>query len=80
MFRTIRVDHTNCLQVAIKTHSFVQETESLRVENARLKFHQHHYVFCVFPTWCGKVQTDTFFKDDDIPTFKTGTIRMHSVD
>ncbi len=23
MFRPIRVDHTNCLQVAIKTHSFV---------------------------------------------------------
>jgi hypothetical protein len=22
MFRPIRVDHTNCLQVAIKTHSF----------------------------------------------------------
>jgi hypothetical protein len=22
MFRSIRVDHTNCLQVAIKTHSF----------------------------------------------------------
>ncbi len=22
MFRTIRLDHTNCLQVAIKTHSF----------------------------------------------------------
>ncbi len=25
MFRPIRVDHTNCLQVAIKTHSFVSE-------------------------------------------------------
>jgi hypothetical protein len=24
MFRPIRVDHTNCLQVAIKTHSFIQ--------------------------------------------------------
>ena len=23
MFRPIRVDHTNCLQVAIKTHSFI---------------------------------------------------------
>jgi hypothetical protein len=23
MFRSIRVDHTNCLQVAIKTHSFI---------------------------------------------------------
>ena len=23
MFRSIRVDHTNCLQVAIKTHSFM---------------------------------------------------------
>jgi hypothetical protein len=27
MFRPIRVDHTNCLQVAIKTHSFIQNTE-----------------------------------------------------
>jgi hypothetical protein len=27
MFRPIRVDHTNCLQVAIKTHSFIQDTE-----------------------------------------------------
>jgi hypothetical protein len=25
MFRPIRVDHTNCLQVAIKTHSFILE-------------------------------------------------------
>jgi hypothetical protein len=24
MFRSMRVDHTNCLQVAIKTHSFVK--------------------------------------------------------
>ena len=24
MFRTIRLDHTNCLQVAIKTHSFIR--------------------------------------------------------
>jgi hypothetical protein len=24
MFRTIRVDHTNCLQVDIKTHSFIE--------------------------------------------------------
>jgi hypothetical protein len=24
MFRSIRVDHTNCLQVAIKTHSFIR--------------------------------------------------------
>ena len=24
MFRPIRVDHTNCLQVAIKTHSFIR--------------------------------------------------------
>jgi hypothetical protein len=24
MFRPIRVDHTNCLQVAIKTHSFIK--------------------------------------------------------
>ena len=24
MFRPIRVDHTNCLQVTIKTHSFIQ--------------------------------------------------------
>jgi hypothetical protein len=23
MFRPIRLDHTNCLQVAIKTHSFI---------------------------------------------------------
>ena len=29
MFRPIRVDHTNCLQVAIKTHSFI-ERESRR--------------------------------------------------
>ena len=29
MFRPIRMDHTNCLQVAIKTHSF-------RIRNARL--------------------------------------------
>ena len=26
MFRPIRVDHTNCLQVAIKTHSFIDGT------------------------------------------------------
>ncbi len=26
MFRPIRVDHTNCLQVAIKTHSILKET------------------------------------------------------
>jgi hypothetical protein len=25
MFRPIRVDHTNCLQVAIKTHSFMKK-------------------------------------------------------
>ncbi len=25
MFRSIRVDHTNCLQVVIKTHSFMRE-------------------------------------------------------
>ncbi len=25
MFRPIRMDHTNCLQVAIKTHSFILE-------------------------------------------------------
>ncbi len=25
MFRPIRVDHTNCLQVAIKTHSFIPQ-------------------------------------------------------
>ena len=31
MFRPIRVDHTNCLQVAIKTHSFIH----------RLIFHSH---------------------------------------
>jgi hypothetical protein len=24
MFRSIRVDHTNCLQVVIKTHSFIE--------------------------------------------------------
>jgi hypothetical protein len=24
MFRPIRVDHTNCLQVAVKTHSFIK--------------------------------------------------------
>jgi hypothetical protein len=27
MFRPIRVDHTNCLQVAIKTHSFIYVCE-----------------------------------------------------
>ena len=27
MFRPIRVDHTNCLQVAIKTHSFIHSGE-----------------------------------------------------
>jgi hypothetical protein len=27
MFRPIRVDHTNCLQVAIKTHSLKTKTE-----------------------------------------------------
>ena len=27
MFRPIRVDHTNCLQVAIKTHSFIWTAE-----------------------------------------------------
>jgi hypothetical protein len=25
IFRPIRVDHTNCLQVAIKTHSFIHQ-------------------------------------------------------
>jgi len=29
MFRSIRVDHTNCLQVAIKTHSFMMGTECI---------------------------------------------------
>ena len=28
MFRPIRVDHTNCLQVAIKTHSFIHSRRS----------------------------------------------------
>jgi hypothetical protein len=27
MFRSIRVDHTNCLQVAIKTHSFKKKRD-----------------------------------------------------
>ncbi len=30
MFRPIRVDHTNCLQVAIKTHSLFVYYESLK--------------------------------------------------
>jgi hypothetical protein len=30
MFRPIRVDHTNCLQVAIKTHSFIYRKKLLR--------------------------------------------------
>ncbi len=32
MFRPIRVDHTNCLQVAIKTHSFVQYPGTVHLE------------------------------------------------
>jgi hypothetical protein len=34
MFRPIRVDHTNCLQVAIKTHSFIRK---LLYPRSRLK-------------------------------------------
>ncbi len=30
MFRSIRVDHTNCLQVAIKTHSFILLRSTIR--------------------------------------------------
>ena len=30
MFRPIRVDHTNCLQVAIKTHSFREWSQNER--------------------------------------------------
>jgi hypothetical protein len=29
MFRHIRLDHTNCLQVAIKTHSFTHRETSV---------------------------------------------------
>jgi hypothetical protein len=32
MFRSIRVDHTNCLQVTIKTHSFIVEDLLSRLE------------------------------------------------
>ncbi len=31
MFRPIRVDHTNCLQVTIKTHSFIVATSSFNI-------------------------------------------------
>jgi hypothetical protein len=31
IFRPIRVDHTNCLQVAIKTHSFILKKRSMKV-------------------------------------------------
>ena len=33
MFRPIRVDHTNCLQVAIKTHSFILEFAGILAAN-----------------------------------------------
>jgi hypothetical protein len=31
MFRPIRVDHTKCLQVAIKTHSFIPLMQGVTV-------------------------------------------------
>jgi hypothetical protein len=37
MFRPIRVDHTNCLQVDIKTHSFILGDTGLVVELEHLK-------------------------------------------
>jgi hypothetical protein len=36
MFRPIRVDHTNCLQVAIKTHSFRLPYGTTRVLHVQL--------------------------------------------
>jgi hypothetical protein len=39
IFRPIRVDHTNCLQVAIKTHSFIQ----LFREHASGELHHHPF-------------------------------------
>jgi hypothetical protein len=32
MFRPIRVDHTNCLQVDIKTHSFIHTDRDLTLD------------------------------------------------
>ncbi len=36
MFRPIRVDHTNCLQVAIKTHSFIITLVSTQYDSIKL--------------------------------------------
>jgi hypothetical protein len=33
MLRSIRVDHTNCLQVVIKTHSFISLTLDFSIHN-----------------------------------------------
>ncbi len=57
MFRPIRVDHTNCLQVPIKTHSFIQAVQANRLhtsesnmletplsaENVEKLFHESHF-------------------------------------
>ncbi len=37
MFRPIRVDHTNCLQVVIKTHSFKNEWVEIKIFPAEIK-------------------------------------------
>ena len=46
MFRPIRLDHTNCLQVAIKTHSFIETapTGEARVET-RTTVPNSHSIF-----------------------------------
>jgi len=36
MFRPIRLDHTNCLQVAIKTHSFSKNTDYIQTKRVAL--------------------------------------------
>ncbi len=41
MFRPIRVDHTNCLQVAIKTHSFKGSPIQIPVTKGIVKSTNH---------------------------------------
>ncbi len=44
MFRPIRVDHTNCLQVAIKTHSFTQFTTHSTPNRAAIISKRRHRI------------------------------------
>jgi hypothetical protein len=77
MFRPIRVDHTNCLRVAIKTHSFRRYTYSVTISHSPITLANLSSINLVFIFRCSSSPRNPVYVSRVDPSVLSFSLSSH---